>query len=416
MPWLEQDPSGFYHVAFRFEGRRFRRSLKTRKRREAELLSARVEENLALVERGRLRIPPTADPAKILLSDGQVSGRSQARPVFVTLRELTDQYLTRVTNGSLEPSTIEGMQIHVRHLHRLLGSRTRLATLSADSLQRYIERRSRQKTRRGTPLSPATIKKEIVTLRTIWNWARNMGRLRRRFPSKGLKYPKLEGKLRFRTLAEVERILNDRHVSAEYEMKLLESVYLTTAEVQELLQHVKSATGPPFLYPMFVFAAHTGARRSEMLRSEVDDLDFTSATLTIRERKRVRGVKSVRVVPMSPLLSQVLKDWMDDHPGSLHTFCHRERLLRSKKARSKPMMLTSDEAHDHFKRALRSTRFEKLKGWHVFRHSFCSNAAACGIDQRTINAWVGHQSEEMVQRYRHLLPKQSADSIERMFG
>ena len=40
MPWIEQDPSGFFHFAFRFQGRRFRRSLKTRNRREAELLSA----------------------------------------------------------------------------------------------------------------------------------------------------------------------------------------------------------------------------------------------------------------------------------------------------------------------------------------------------------------------------------------
>jgi hypothetical protein len=45
MPWLESDPSGSFHIAFRFLGRRYRRTLKTSDRREAERLVARVEDN-----------------------------------------------------------------------------------------------------------------------------------------------------------------------------------------------------------------------------------------------------------------------------------------------------------------------------------------------------------------------------------
>jgi integrase len=152
------------------------------------------------------------------------------------------------------------------------------------------------------------------------------------------------------------------------------------------------------------------------MRSEIDDIDLRQKTITIRERKRVKGMKSTRIVPMSPLLEGVLSQWLAEHPGSMHTFCHAERRPRSRKARLSPMPLTADEAHDHFKRVLRGSRFEKLKGWHVLRHSFCSNAAAAGIDQRVINAWVGHQSEEMVERYRLLLPTQSENSIHRLFG
>ena len=49
---------------------------------------------------------------------------------------------------------------------------------------------------------------------------------------------------------------------------------------------MKKAAQHPFIYPMFVFAAHTGARRSEILRSQVDDFDFQSRTVQIREKKR----------------------------------------------------------------------------------------------------------------------------------
>ena len=78
--------------------------------------------------------------------------------------------------------------------------------------------------------------------------------------------------------------------------------------------------------------------------------------------------------------------------------------------------ITRDEAHDHFKRTLAGSKWEKLRGWHVFRHSFCSNCAAKGIDQRIINAWVGHQTEEMVRRYRHLIPNQQQEAIRLVFG
>jgi hypothetical protein len=54
--------------------------------------------------------------------------------------------------------------------------------------------------------------------------------------------------------------------------------------------------------------------------------------------------------------------------------------------------------------------------WHVFRHSFCSNCAARGVDQRIINAWVGHQTEEMVRRYRHPIPNQQQEAIRLVFG
>ncbi len=76
----------------------------------------------------------------------------------------------------------------------------------------------------------------------------------------------------------------------------------------------------PFIYPMFVFAAHTGARRSEMVRSEIDDIDFAGATVLIREKKRVRGKLSTRRVPLSPLLVRVMRDWIDNHPGGRYTF------------------------------------------------------------------------------------------------
>jgi integrase len=44
-------------------------------------------------------------------------------------------------------------------------------------------------------------------------------------------------------------------------------------------------------------------------------------------------------------------------------------------------------------------------GFHTYRHSFASNLAAAGVDQRIIDEFMGHTTEAMRKRYRHLFPK-----------
>ncbi len=414
MASLEKRKGG-YRVVFRYAGRKYSRSLLTTQLTAGRASVARLEDNLRRMELGLLSPPPEVDLCDFLLSDGRSA--EIPKPSHVpTLSALCNYYFDRLPSDSLEQSTLYGMRIHVRHLQRILGRNLATDSLKADHLQRYIKKRSCEKSRAKRPISPATIKKEIVTLRTMWNWTKNMGHLEAPFPSRGLKYPKLEAKLPFRTLAEVEARIARGGLSPDYEEKLLEAVFLSLEEVDQLLEHVRTVAKRPFIYPMFVFAAHTGARRSEMLRSEIDDVDVRSGTVLIRERKRVRGMKSTRMAPLSAKLASTLQKWFEIHPGGIHTFCIDAPSDSNARNRNGSFVLTPDEAHDHFKRTLAGSRFEKLRGWHVFRHSFCSNCAARGIDQRVINGWVGHQSEEMVQRYRHLLPRQSKDSIELVFG
>src|SRR3712207_8603670 len=75
------------------------------------------------------------------------------------------------------------------------------------------------------------------------------------------------------------------------------------------------------------------------------------------------------------------------------------------------------------RRPPRSTHFpytplfrSHLTGYHVLRHSFVSNCAAAGVDQRLIDAWVGHTTEEMRRRYRHLIPSVEQQAIRSVFG
>jgi integrase len=186
---------------------------------------------------------------------------------------------------------------------------------------------------------------------------------------------------------------------------------LTLQEIGELLGHVQQNAMHPFIYPMFCFAA----RKSEMRRSRIHDIDLEVSRVTIRERKRVRGRNTTRNVPQSPFLAEVLKDWFAEHPGSVYTFPIDEDVPKTRKQRLTPQPITCEEASHHFHQTLLGTKWEKLRGWHLFRHSFCSNCAAVGTDQRVIDEWV-HQTEEMCRRYRHLIPNQQHAEIARIFA
>ena len=416
MAWLEQRKNEPFHVAFRFGGERYKVSLGTTNLQEAEARQQRVEENIELVRNGRLTLPEDADIGEFLLSDGKLDGKPVPKAKLRTLRQFKEAFLASIPKGSLEDSTLGGMGTHFTHLFRVLGKSRQLAGLTLEDLQIYVDERSKDDGTRGKKLSPATIKKELTTLRTLWNWARNAEYLKRAFPSRGLRYPKTTDKPPFQTWAEITRKIDTFKLSAEKQADLWECLFLTSAEIDELLEDVRQAARQPCLYPMFVFAAHTGARRSEIMRSQVEDIDLFSRTLTIREKKRVRGRCTTRTVPLSPVLHDVLYNWLATHAGIGATFSLGVNVLRSKKTRTEAIPITSDEAQDHFKRTLSNTKWRPIRGWHVFRHSFCSNCAAAGIDQRVINSWVGHQTEEMVKRYRHLIPNQQQEAIARVFG
>lgn len=407
---LQQDPSGNYHACFRFGGKRFKRSLKTNNEGEATSLLGRIEDNARLAARGKLHIPEGADIPTFLLSDGQLTKPLEVAEAL-TLAKLIDCYEAALPPGSLEESTRYTIRIHAGHLKKVLGANLDVRSLTREDLQRYINTRAKETGRRGRTLSPVTIRKELATLSGVWTWARTGG-LVGPLPNKGLRYPKVVEKPPFQTWAEIERQIERGGLSETDQMDLWDCLFLSVAEITELLAHVQKAAQQPFIYPMFAMAAHTGARRSELLHSRLND--FSDDTVVIRERKRARGKRTTRRVPLSPFLRRIMEDWFTVHPGGPFTFCQAG--VAGSQSQPEPQPLTGDEAHDCFRQTLAGSKWDKLHGWHVLRHSFISNCAAKGVDQRLIDSFVGHTTEAMRRRYTHLFPSSKKAAIELVFG
>ena len=317
-----------------------------------------------------------------------------------TLAEMFAGYLADYPKGAKEATTLKTERIHVAHLRRLLDTKLPLVDVTARTLQAYVDARS-------ADVGAETIRKEVGTFASVWNkWGVPQGMIDSPAPAAGLVYPKTDAKKPFQTREQIERQLAGRTVPPEEESAMWDSLFLTLPEIEEVLEQVTHRERIPQAHPMFVFAAHTGARRSEIRRALISDFDFDNKAVMIREKKREHDKRETyRTVPMSPLLERVMRAWFADHPGGHHAVCT---------AAANP--ITEHYSTKLIVNILKGTRWSVIPGWHCFRHSFISNCAARGVDQRMIDAWVGHQTEAMRRRYRHLIPAVSQAALASVFG
>jgi integrase len=383
-----------WRFIFRFKGQQYFLTIGKVEEIDAQSIKARYEHILRLLKQHLLTLPAGMNICTFLQYDGKPPD-SHAEPEKrqTTFAEFRESYVKTISNGAIEENTLDTTRIHLNHFEETLGKKFPMNALALADLQRHVNCRQQD-------VAATTIKKEIDTLRAAWKWAERMAFVEGGFPSRGLVYPKSDDKLPFMTWAEIERRIAAGGSAGE----LWECLYLTVPEVSVLLEFVKQQKVRNWIYPMFLFAAHTGARRSEMMRARVEDVDLASGVVTVREKKRVKGRRTTRRIPLSTQLAEVLSERLRAQVGKPYLFGAGLRLI------------SPQTAQKAFVRVLKGSKWDVLKGWHVLRHSFISALASRGVDQRIIDDFVGHQTDEQRRRYRHLYPSTQKQAIDLVWG
>ena len=403
---------GGYRLVFWYQSERFQGAIKTEDKREAERIRARVEGNLKLLQEGRLEYRSDDDLFMLMISDGKLNTKPEATK-RISIGEFFEQYQANRPPGK-EDNTTYTENIHIEHILRLLGKKTALAKIP-EKLQEYVTLRSQEKSRSGDPISHVTVKKELGSLTSIWNkWGLQQKIVTVPLTLRNIGYPKKKERPPFQTWEQIERRIARGNLSKEDQDELWDCLYLSVAQVEEFLAWVK-ANGClirqtrrmfPWLYPMLAFCAYTGARRSEMLRSRLEDIDFEGSTVTIREKKKDQSKEQTfRHVPMPDQLRAALQDWIAGHPGGAVTFC---------KNPDEPF--TVQMAQHYFQWAVAGGKWHVVRGWHVLRHSLVSNLAQHGVSERVIMEIVGHLNRETTRRYLHLRPATLEAAMDLLFG
>jgi integrase len=261
-----------------------------------------------------------------------------------------------------KPSTQDLIAYHLTYLLPKWG-KSPVELITAEAVNEWV----------GAPelahLSPTTVKGIVKTLQTA---------LGRRFGRGAISYP---------SKTEVE---DDPRC------------YL----VEEVEQIVDAANGQYRV--VFKLAAETGARAGELYALTVDDLLFDLNVVRINKsmycQKTVspKTKNATRWVNVKPYVMEMLKAHLNGRTEGL-VF----------QTRRKTPLVNCVVLNKHLHPLLRKLGL-KRGGMHGFRHHRVSTLVMAGTPMVVIKKWIGHGSEEMVNRYTHLRPNFMQNELDRV--
>lgn len=385
--------SGKYYVSFSFRGQRFKRSTGTenlsRARRLQRIIDGRVEE----LKSGLAEVPHGVSLPDYVF-DNQTEPDPDEEPESTMLQEFTRSYLREAAPPNRAESTYNTERIHLEHLRDFAEEEgvVQVANLDGDFFEAY------KRSRYEEGLKNSTINRELTTFRIMFNLAIKRGLVESN-PVKGVKQLKEDSSFtRFRTGDEIRRMVDSGRYTDEQIKEARRYRYLTQEELKRLLEMAKDSE----IHAFIAVAAYTGMRFSEIRRLKWNDVDFVSQKILARGYKGSQTeVESARHIPIHPALIDILQQHRQE--GSSAWLFSDENGERHPK----------DFYYWRLQKLTDGTEFEGVR-FHTFRHSFASNLAIKGVDQRLIDEWMGHQTEEMRKRYQHLFPEAQRKEISRL--
>jgi len=347
---------GTYWFEFIFEGKRVRESAKTGNKRTAEQIEAARKTQLAKRE----------------------VGLDVEKPVIPTLIDAVEQFLLwSKTEHATKLSTATRYAVASKPLIRFFGNKY-LDDISSDDVEKYKVWRSKQKkkaparmlkknknAKSNTTLKPATVNKELATLKIILNHFIKADVLLKNPVSK-VKFLKED---------------NDNYV-------------VLTPDEEKL--YLMAASQP--LLDVAILMLECGCRPGEIYNLKKEDVNLDQSYLMIQEGK-TKAAR--RRIPLSNRAISVLTSRIENAQGDF-LFSGG----RGGNSKTKPILKLNNAHYGTRDRSeVRKFRIYDL------RHTFASRMAMAGVDLVTLAALLGHSRIEMVMRYAHPVEEHKIDAI-----
>jgi integrase len=295
-------------------------------------------------------------------------GRFFDRPKNIKMVEVIDKYMNEVSqfkSGSHE----RNRQI-VEHFKAFFGDEL-IEEVNPPLLSKYKAERLQTITKKGRPVSPDTVRKELSLLRQIFNVAIDEWELVKENPVRKI----------IKSLPQEEKRVR----------------YVLPEEAEKL-----RFTIPAWLSPIVITACQTGLRRTNLLSLTTQQVDFTSNRLIVDKTKNGNSIG----IGMTSIVRDSLLD-----------------VIRNRKVIS-PYVFCDDRGRPHsphkvsvaFKRACRSAGVDNLR-LHDLRHDFATLMLRKTKNLVDVQHAMGHKDSRMTMRYAHLLPddlKEAFSAIDNM--
>ncbi|MBU1708009.1 tyrosine-type recombinase/integrase [bacterium] len=346
----QKKPGNTWWISYMENGKQQRRSLKVTSKKLAELERSKVETN---IERGQTGLPKRN----------------------VDLNKVYDEFHSGVIERT-SPSWSRRIKELIRLFMQFLNKNglTNMARITTADIERYL-------TARSNDISPKTWNEELRIINRFFRFA-----VARNYIVDNPAAP-----------------ISKRHV----EKPAVE--ILKPHELELIMKYANEAARP--LYQILLY---TGMREGEARHLQWQDVDLTPKHEHVIVRStpvhRTKNRKD-RIIPLSPEIVEVFK------------------ILWKNRDKKSPYVLPNSEGKPRFyplntwMRLLRRIERDEgvliakgfhMNGFHLFRHTFATNALASGVDIRTVQDWLGHSSIVQTQRYLNLLPEHKHQQIKKL--
>ena len=216
------------------------------------------------------------------------------------------------------------------------------------------------KTDRLMSVAPATVNRELATMKTMFSKAVAWGKLHQNLPKSVKFLNEPAGRLRFLEREEIIKVLTSCNKK---------------------------------LRPILVLALNTGMRRGEILGLKWADVDFKRGIITLLDTKNGEKREVYMNEQVKTALIRTLK-----HPESPYIFCNKD---------GKPFY----DIRKSFFTVLKKSGIKDFH-FHDLRHTFASQLVMSGIDINTVRELLGHRDIRMTLRYSHLSPSYKKHAVD----
>ena len=389
-----------YEVRLCHHGQRHRIGLGRISEKKAQLLKSKIETALAELELGMTQMPKDVPLEKFLLFGDRADPEREAPG---TVHDMLERYQQQHQPPVKAASTMVTEARCLRYFEDYLTNEAVIepGDVATAHVRDYLRMRldSDNQNRKGKKLSPNTVNRDLRILKYLLGWATECGWLVEN-PIQGMpEFSQDQSNLRFMTREEIEERISRGGYTGEEMGEMWKFRYLPSNEMAEFLDLARDRDGE--FYPTVCAYACTGARRAELLRLEWSDVDQQRHKLWFTSKKQRRTVqKESREVPISDRLADAFNQQYALTGGERYVIGGKEEV-------------PGHRVYKRFKRIVRGSEYEKL-GIHGLRHSFASNLAAAGVDDRVIDKLMGNVTESMRKRYQHLRPQQKTEAIDKL--
>ena len=226
--------NGVYLARFRYQGKEYKKSLKTTDRTSALAAMHRVEDAFHRLAICLITVPQDVDAGDFIVSGGTLtSPTTKPDPQNVpTLDVATAEYLRNL--GHMAESNRYTTGVHLRNLKKKLVEKVGLPInlIERRDLEAFLQARLKER-------AHTTVSKERDTVVRFFDWTVGQGYLRTS-PAAGLTKVKSGGDLPpFRTVDEITAILARGGLTRDEEWALWDCLFLAPAEIGEILTLVK---------------------------------------------------------------------------------------------------------------------------------------------------------------------------------